>query len=93
MIVAAIGISLAGCATDDPGIASLKRGAADAFEAPICRVYGRDRRDQRWIDGQVEAGVIAFGWRRPQECPRDTAKVIPSAAPTKKTLWRRVLSR
>lgn len=68
-------------------------GAKAAFEAPPYAVKGKTSYDQRWIDGQVESGVAAYGWTRPKPRPpeMDAAKTaMPIKTPeTKKPFWKR----
>ena len=89
LIVASLGISLPGCVSNDT-IRSLD-GAKEAFEAPPYVVKGKTSYDQRWIDGQVEAGVAALGWSRPKPRPVELDAVpLPTKAPVKKTpFWKR----
>jgi hypothetical protein len=66
MMLVGIGTSLGACvSTSDKRAASIK-GACDSFVAPGVPVVGKRRQDQRWIDGQIESGVSACGWKRPQ---------------------------
>lgn len=62
MIATIAALMLSACVSDRA--ASIK-GACDAFQAPAAPVRGKARADQRWIDGQIESGVSACGWRRP----------------------------
>ena len=95
LIVASLGISLAACASNN-GVKSLD-GAKEAFDAPPYAVKGKTSYDQRWIDGQIEAGVAAFGWQRPKPRPveLDAPKVatapvpLPQPAPKKTPFWKR----
>jgi hypothetical protein len=67
MTLVGIGTSLGACvSTNDKRAASIK-GACDSFVAPQDVVLGKRRQDQRWIDGQIESGVSACGWRRPHD--------------------------
>jgi hypothetical protein len=66
MILAGLGISLGACVSQSDKRAATIKGACDSFVAPVSVVQGKARRDQRWIDGQVESGVSACGWRRPK---------------------------
>jgi hypothetical protein len=76
LIAASLGISLAACASNN-GVKSLD-GAKAAFDPPPYAVKGKTSYDQRWIDGQIEAGVAAFNWPRPQ--PRPVELDAPKAA-------------
>jgi hypothetical protein len=72
--------AIAGCAgTNLPG--SVAGGECKVFERPPYVVKGARRYDQNWIDGNVEAGVGACGWKRPAARPAaiDTADTIPAA--------------
>jgi hypothetical protein len=99
-MLAAAGISLAACVTDAEKVRSLD-GAAAAFDAPPYAVKGKTSYDQRWIDGQVEAGVAAFGWPRPAPRPAELdvprVKAMPvkasPAPPKKKSLLDRLRGR
>jgi hypothetical protein len=66
MMLVASGVSLAGCVSTSDQKAATLTGACNSFVAPLEEVRGRTRRDQRWIDGQIESGVSACGWRRPR---------------------------
>lgn len=63
------------------------------FEAPPYAVRGAARYDQRWIDSNVEAGVSACRWQRPQPRPAGLDALAPAVkrpAAAKPSLGRRV---
>jgi hypothetical protein len=71
--------TLAGCAgTRLP--ASVKGGECRVFERPEFVVLGKRQYDQRWIDGNVEAGVGGCGWQRPAKRP-PALDAAPSGRP------------
>jgi hypothetical protein len=77
LAVLSLTATLAGCAgTNLPG--SVKGGECRVFERPQYAVLGKRQYDQRWIDGNVEAGVGACGWKRPAKRP---AALDPPARP------------
>lgn len=92
---------IAGCAgTNLPG--SVKGGECRVFERPQFVVLGRKPYDQKWIDGNVEAGVGACGWQRPAKRPAslDAKKKSASPAPQlgtqkpkKKGIFRRAVDK
>lgn len=65
MMLVILGTSLGACVSQSDRRAATIRGACDSFVAPLNTVLGKRRQDQRWIDGQIESGVSACGWRRP----------------------------
>jgi hypothetical protein len=72
-------VTLAGCAgTRLP--ASVKGGECRVFERPEYAVLGKRQYDQRWIDGNVEAGVGGCGWQRPAKRP-PALDAAPSGRP------------
>lgn len=77
-LTVAAGIALllpaAMCTSGSDQLAATVKGACDAFEAPDRVILGRTRVDQRWINGQFEAGVSACGWKRP--APVDKAERV-----------------
>lgn len=78
LTVAAFGLCLAACASTHSPVLSIA-GACKAFDAPKTEVAGRASSDQRWINGQVEAGVGACGWQRP--APRPVVRKLVTKAP------------
>jgi hypothetical protein len=60
--------------------ASVKGGECRVFERPQYAVLGKRQYDQRWIDGNVEAGVGACGWKRPAKRPA-ALDAMPSGRP------------
>lgn len=61
---------LGGCAGSNRP-ASVSGGECRVFERPTYVVLGKTQHDQDWIDGNVEAGIGACGWPRPQPRPKD----------------------
>jgi hypothetical protein len=61
----ALGMSLAGCATNSPG--TLDAGAA--LPRATYQVLGKTRYDQLWIDKTIEGEVAGFGFSRPLRRP------------------------
>lgn len=89
LILVALGISLAGCASSNSGVASLTGGACKAFDRPPYAIKGATPYDQAWADDQVEAGVGGCGWARPKPRPASLDKpkaltVAPVAIKPKK---------
>jgi major membrane immunogen (membrane-anchored lipoprotein) len=64
--VIATTILLTACQSSSDKRAATIKGACDSFVAPGSVVHGNTHTDQRWIDGQIESGVSACGWRRPR---------------------------
>jgi hypothetical protein len=91
--------TLAGCAgTNLPG--SVKGGECRVFERPQYAVLGKRQYDQRWIDGNVEAGVAACRWKRPAKRPpeldapkRPKAGTVAPAPAKRPGIVRRTLDR
>lgn len=81
MTLTGIGISLAACVSQSDRRAATIQGACDSFVAPVQVVGGKTRRDQRWIDGQIESGVSACGWPRPTggKRPSNSGGRVPNA--------------
>lgn len=75
--------ALAGC--DMQTFKSSVAGTCPAFEAPAYVVKGQRQYDQDWIDGNVEAGIGACNWARPQPRPAaiEAGANIARAAPVK----------
>lgn len=67
LALVALSVAVAGCASTQP--ASVKGGECRVFERPRYSVLGRTSYDQQWIDGNVEAGVAACRWPRPEPRP------------------------
>lgn len=92
LLVAAV---LAGCAHG--GITSISGGESKVFEAPPYAVAGKTQYDQNVIDGWVEGGVAAFGWKRPAPRPPELdASPAPKkavVAKKKKSFIRRIKDR
>jgi hypothetical protein len=84
--VGTLALVLGGCAFKGP--ASVQGGECRIFARPEYAVAGRTSYDQDWIDGNVEAGVGACGWKRPAARPpgldAKTAKPAPHKAVKKK---------
>lgn len=91
MLVAAAGISLAGCASDNR-IATVKDGASKIFSPPPHVIKGATRVDQSWIDETIESGISGLGWKRPGPRPPGLDAVKPVAVPApvkkKRPFWR-----
>jgi hypothetical protein len=81
-------LALAGCASSR--VASVSGGECRVFERPQYQVLGRADYDQRWIDGNIEAGVAGCGWQRPAARPANLQPSRTVAAPAKKTIRERV---
>jgi major membrane immunogen (membrane-anchored lipoprotein) len=64
--VIAATLLLTACQSSSDKRAATIKGACDSFVAPVNVVQGKTRTDQRWVDGQIESGVSACGWRRPR---------------------------
>lgn len=79
-------LALAGCASGGNLKIATIEGACEVFEPPKYAVKGVTRYDQRWIDGNTEAGIGACRWPRPQARPAELggAPVARRAAPKKK---------
>ncbi len=63
ILCGALVLTMGGCQTMS---AASIRGACDAFDRPGEPIRGLERKDQRWIDRTIEAGVSACGWSRPK---------------------------
>lgn len=65
--LAFMAIALAACGKPDVPPATVE-GACKAFgdHGPAITICGETRRDQQWIDEQIERGVAACGWSRPK---------------------------
>jgi hypothetical protein len=50
-------------------VASVTGGECHVFERPEYAIKGATHYDQRWADGNTEAGVGACGWERPKPRP------------------------
>jgi hypothetical protein len=85
---------LAGCSgTNLP--ASVLGGECKVFERPEYVIKGAKRYDQRWIDGNIEAGIGACSWARPKarpasfDAPSTGSAVVPAAPVKKPSLYAR----
>jgi hypothetical protein len=88
-----ISVAIAGCAgTNLP--ASVAGGECRVFERPEYVVKGARRYDQNWIDGNIEAGVGACGWKRPAARPAsvDATDTIPPPPAPQVSRARRVMN-
>lgn len=87
-----IALTVTACAgTNLP--ASVSGGECRVFEAPPYAVRGAARYDQRWIDSNVEAGVSACRWQRPQPRPAGLdagVSAVKRQAAAKPSLGKRV---
>jgi hypothetical protein len=56
---------LGGCQHMDNRPATMKALCEEVFTDPGYAVKGKTRRDQFWIDSQLESGYASCGWPRP----------------------------
>jgi hypothetical protein len=56
---------VAACAHDAPRPSTAKAICEEIFTDPGYAVKGKTRRDQFWIDSQLESGYASCGWPRP----------------------------
>jgi hypothetical protein len=71
---------LAGC-QNQALIGSIAGGECKVFERPKYEVRGVAVYDQRWIDRQVEGGVGACKWPRPEARPAEVDRAPVTARP------------
>jgi hypothetical protein len=92
-IVLAAGLLLAGC-PQHMDIRTIAGSECKVMERPPYEVRGVAVYDQRWIDRQIEGGVGACKWPRPEARPPEIDKtpVVHQArpAPKRKTLLKRI---
>lgn len=69
-------------------MASVSGGECKVFDRPQFAVLGQTSYDQKWIDGNTEAGIAACGWDRPAKRPED---LQPMAAAKPKPIKRKTL--
>lgn len=92
------------CASDPECQAKLKQAAdasCEAFQRPPYAIKGATPYDQRWADGNTEAGIGACGWPRPEarppslDAPRPAAqqKAAPKQTPPAKVSLRQRVKR
>jgi hypothetical protein len=62
-------------------VASVSGGECKVFERPEYAIKGATTYDQRWADGNTEAGVGACGWERPKPRPPELDQRRQKAAP------------
>lgn len=63
--IALLAFTLAACATE-PRPATMKSLCTEVFTDPGYAVKGKTKRDQFWIDSQLESGYASCGWPRPE---------------------------
>ena len=77
-------------------MASVTGGECRVFERPEYVVKGAAPYDQKWVDGNIEAGVSGCGWDRPKLRPPELdqrrsaprLKAAPRASRVSHSSWR-----
>ena len=79
LMAALAALALGGCA-GIPQLGSIAGGESKVFTAPEYVVLGKTQWDQDWIDGNIEAGIGGFGWKRPKPRPASFDRLPPPRA-------------
>ncbi|MBX3514751.1 MAG: hypothetical protein KF750_14295 [Xanthobacteraceae bacterium] len=62
--IALLAFMLAACVTSP--MPQTAKAVCDIFTDPGYAVKGKTKRDQFWIDSQLEGGYASCGWQRPK---------------------------